>query len=41
MYETPEMEAVKFKCNKMLMASDGSGSTSDPNNPIDAVDGDY
>ena len=21
MYETPEMEAVKFACNKMLMAS--------------------
>ena len=40
-YMAPEMEVVDMKYNQILCASDGGGSTSDPNNPEEAEEGDY
>ena len=41
-YMAPEMEVIELKNTVTLLAgSDGSGSSSDPNNPDPAEDGDY
>ncbi len=41
-YQAPEMESVKIEYSKMLCGSpDGSGSTSDANDPVQAEPGDY
>ena len=41
-YMAPEMEVVELAKVTLLAGSpDGSGSTSDPNNPEEAEDGDY
>ena len=42
-YIAPEMEVVELKNTVTLLAGspDGSGSSSDPNNPEEAEDGDY
>ncbi len=39
-YKAPEMEVVKLKVQQaLLITSDGSGSTADPNEPISGGSG--
>lgn len=39
-YKAPEMEVVKLKVQQaLLITSDGSGSTADPNDPISGGSG--
>ena len=40
-YMTPEMDVVEIEVRKMLCASDGGGSTSNPDDPEPAPGGDY